>query len=59
MPIPNSIKQPMMEAILGFKELIQFSGNLMNHIMQIVFVPPSVISHHFRIRHLHVPILAA
>lgn len=48
----------MMEAILGFKKLIQFSGNLMNHIMQIVFVPPSVISHDFRIRRLHVPVLA-
>lgn len=39
-PMPNSIKQPMMETILGFKKRIQFSANLMNHIMQIVRLFP-------------------
>lgn len=36
MPIPNSVKQQMMKAILGIRKLIQFSVNLMSHIMQIV-----------------------
>lgn len=34
----------MMKTILSFEKLIQFSVNLMSHIMEIVFVPLSVIS---------------
>lgn len=30
----------MMETIFGFKKLIQFGANLMNHIMQIVRLFP-------------------
>lgn len=37
----------MMKNILGFKKLIQFSVNLMSHIMQMMFVSLSVISKHF------------